>query len=124
MISLLSPTPSAHPLSVPASMAADSDGSGKIDFWEFATLMAHKMGDVNPDKTLASAFAVFDQDGSGMVDADELKSVMRELGEQVDEEDIKRVLKSMDVDGDGTINYHEFSAVVTKEMKMGGYNIV
>ena len=86
--------------------------------------MAHKMGDVNPDKTLGSAFRVFDQDGSGVVDAGELKNVMRELGEPVDEEDIGRVLKSMDIDGDGSIDYHEFSAVVTKEMKSGGYSIV
>ena len=37
---------------------ADGDNSGKIDFWEFATLMSHKMADPNPDRTLRAAFSV------------------------------------------------------------------
>jgi calmodulin len=100
---------------------ADGDNSGKIDFWEFCTLMAHKMGDTNPDKTLRHAFRVFDNDGSGTISADELKDVMREMGEQIDESDMDSLMRCMDVNGDGQIDYEEFSDIVTKEMQMGGY---
>lgn len=103
---------------------ADSDGSGKIDFWEFATLMAHKMGDANPDRTLLSAFSIFDGDGTGYIDASEIRHVMREMGEPVEDEDIDNVLKGMDSSGDGKIDYEEFATVVTKEMKRGGYCLV
>ena len=76
---------------------ADGDKSGRIDFWEFCTLMAHKMGDTNPDKTLRQAFQVFDNDGSGTISATEIKDVMREMGEQVEEEDMDDLMKCMDV---------------------------
>ena len=56
---------------------ADADGSGKIDFWEFATLISHKMADPNPDRTLRAAFGVFDDDDDGTISAKELKRVMR-----------------------------------------------
>ena len=76
---------------------ADGDNSGKIDFWEFCTLMAHKMGDTNPDATLRKAFEVFDDDGSGTISSTEIRQVMREMGEQVDEEDMDDLMRSMDV---------------------------
>jgi calmodulin len=83
--------------------------------------MAHKMGDTNPDKTLRHAFRVFDNDGSGTMSADELKDVMREMGEQIDESDMDSLMRCMDVNGDGQIDYEEFADIVTKEMQMGGY---
>ena len=55
----------------------DADGSGKIDFWEFCTLISHKMADPNPERTLRAAFSVFDDDNDGTISAKELKRVMR-----------------------------------------------
>ena len=103
---------------------ADGDGSGQIDFWEFSTLMAHKMGDTTPDRTLHAAFSVFDTDGSGNISADEIRGVMREMGESVSEKDIQNVLGGIDLDGDGNINYEEFAQAVTKEMQESGHTIV
>jgi len=103
---------------------ADGDGSGKIDLWEFITLMAHKMGDRNPSESLHSAFSVFDKDESGYINADEIKEVMRTMGEPVDDKIIEAVLDGMDKDGDGLINYEEFAFIVTKEMRSSGYSIM
>ena len=103
---------------------ADGDNSGKIDFWEFATLMAHKMGDVNPDRTLYSAFAVFDSNGDGKISAQEITDVIREMGEPASDGDIKRVIGELDADGSGAIDYREFSQMVVKEMQESGFAIV
>ena len=41
--------------------AVDADGTGDIDFTEFAALMAHKMQGENSEDSIAQAFQVFDQ---------------------------------------------------------------
>ena len=103
---------------------ADEDGSGSIDFWEFATIMARKMGgSANTEKLLEAAFHVFDQDGDGTISANELKAVMKEMGEPVHPGDIDRVIGAIDLDGDGVIDLSEFSQVVTKAMRDGGYTL-
>lgn len=104
---------------------ADGDKSGKIDFWEFATLMAHKMGaSSNPDETLRNAFQVFDSDGDGTISAKEIREVMWEMGECIDEGDIAGVMGDIDANGDGRVDYDEFAKVVTREMKDGGFALV
>lgn len=100
---------------------ADTDGSGKIDFWEFVTLMAYKMSAPSPQDALMTAFQALDQDGSGTVSEKEMLDLMRELGEPVDVHDFASVFNEIDVNGDKTISYDEFVMVVTKEMKEGGY---
>ena len=43
------------------------------------------------------------------------------MGEQIDESDMDSLMRCMDVNGDGQIDYEEFADIVTKEMQMGGY---
>lgn len=79
--------------------------------------MAHKMGDRNPDKALKAAFQVFDTNDDGTISSEEIKKVMLSMGEKnVSESDMERVLAEIDENQDGTIDYHEFARVVTKEM--------
>ena len=101
---------------------ADSDGTGTIDFWEFATLMAHKMRDPNPDRTLRAAFSCFDENGDGTISVKEIRKVMRNLGERVNEDDIASFVTKVDLDGNGSIDYSEFSKFVMSEVKstLGG----
>lgn len=96
-------------------LMADSDNSGTIDFWEFATLMAHKMADPNPERTLKAAFNCFDENGDGTISTKEIKKVMRNLGEPVTDDDIRTFVSKVDADKNGVIDYSEFSRFVTKE---------
>lgn len=87
---------------------ADADGSGQLSFWEFATLMAYNMGEgTNPEEMLHAAFRHFDTDGSGTIDSEELREVMRSMGEDISEPDITGVMGGMDENGDGVIDYIE-----------------
>ena len=87
--------------------------------------MAHKMGDSgNPDKTLRAAFSVFDTNGDGTISSEEIREIMREMGEAVTEDDIQRVLGDIDSNGDGSVDYDEFSKVVTREMRDGGFTLI
>mmetsp|Transcript_4483 Transcript_4483/g.12680 ORF Transcript_4483/g.12680 Transcript_4483/m.12680 type:complete len:153 (-) Transcript_4483:127-585(-) len=54
------------------------------------------------------AFSLFDKDGDGTIDADELGTVMRSLGHQPTDEDIEDMIREADTDGNGTIDFEEF----------------
>ena len=95
--------------------AADADGTGDIDFLEFAVLMAHKMTDENKDDTLKKAFAVFDASGDGFISAQEMRKIMFNLGENLQQEDVEAVIGEVDVDGDGQINYQEFAKILSSD---------
>ena len=85
--------------------------------------MASKMGDINPERTLAEAFRVFDRDGDGTISVKELSDVMRELGEAMSDDDIKNVMSGIDANSDGRMNLEEFSEAVTREARESGYNL-
>ena len=59
----------------------------------------------DPHQELKEAFAVFDKDGSGTITSDELKEVMKAMGENLTEEEIDQMIREADIDGDGEINY-------------------
>ena len=53
-------------------------------------------------------FDLFDTDGSGSIDAKELKVAMKSLGYDAKKEEIKKMIADADRDGNGYIDYDEF----------------
>ena len=51
-----------------------------------------------------AAFDVFDKDGSGTISADELRQVMKSLGENLTDAEIDEMIKEADKDRNGTID--------------------
>ena len=87
--------------------ALDTDGSGSVDYTEFvaATLSARQY--LKKDM-LWAAFRVFDTNGSGEIDRDELKEVLHD-------DNVKRIdamIKEVDLNGDGKISFEEFCAMM------------
>ncbi|KAG4071384.1 hypothetical protein HA402_004088 [Bradysia odoriphaga] len=91
----------------------DADGNGTIEFPEFVTMMVHKMRDMDSEEEIREAFKVFDRDGKGFITAVELRHVMTSLGEKLTDEEVDEMIRSVDVDGDGQINYEEFVTMMT-----------
>ena len=90
----------------------DADGDGAIDFPEFLTMMLRKMNEGDPERELRDVFTVFDKDQSGTISADELKSVMKVIGEKLTEQEIEDAIRLADTTGDGEVDYDEFIAFV------------
>jgi len=84
----------------------DANGDGQIDFNEFLAMMSKK--ERKGGDELKEAFKVFDKDGDGTITASEIEVVMKALGENVDRETIDLMIKSVDTDGNGSIDYEEF----------------
>jgi calmodulin len=51
---------------------------------------------------------MFDVDGSGTIDREELRTVAASLGEVFTDDDIDELIKAADSDGDGEISIEEF----------------
>ena len=69
---------------------------------------------------IREAFDLFDTDGSGTIDAKELKVAMRALGFEPKKEEIKKMISDIDKDGSGVIDFSEFLEMMTSKMSERG----
>ncbi|KAL4237937.1 calmodulin-like 3 [Mactra antiquata] len=60
-------------------------------------------------------FDIFDEDHNGTICATELRSAMKLLGDDLSEEEVKKLIEAEDMDGDGsTLNFEEFQRFLSK----------
>ena len=57
---------------------------------------------------MKEAFRVFDRYGDGTISAKELTFIMMNLGEKLNEDEIKHMMSIVDKDGDGEISTKNF----------------
>jgi len=91
----------------------DKDATGDIKFPNFLVMMCQKFSDNNAEDEIREAFKVFDNDGNGFINRQELRVVMMNLGEKLTEDEIECLIDDVDIDGDGQINYEEFYIMMT-----------
>ncbi len=60
------------------------------------------------------AFALFDKDGGGTISTDELGTVMRSLGQNASEDELRDMIAEIDADGSGEIDFKEFLALMVR----------
>ena len=95
--------------------SADTDNSGEINYTEFIAATI----DVNifmRQDYLRTAFEMFDADGSGKIDNDEVKALLQgdELQNLCSVDAIKTAMDEIDVNGDGEIDFEEFMQMMQK----------
>ena len=61
--------------------------------------------------------SLFLQDGNGFISRQELKAVMMNLGEKLNDEECDALVDEADIDGDGVINYEEFYLMMTSVIR-------
>ncbi|XP_066153914.1 calmodulin-like isoform X1 [Euwallacea fornicatus] len=95
----------------------DVDGDGNVSFEEFLDMAWSAGAGTDADqvlsreeeeKELRDAFRVFDKHNRGYITASDLRAVLQCLGEDLSEEEIEDMIKEVDVDGDGRIDFYEF----------------
>ena len=57
---------------------------------------------------LEAAFAVFDTDGDGKLDCDEVESILTRGGSIITEQDARRLIREFDIDNDRRLSIDEF----------------
>ena len=101
---------------------ADREGTGKVDYKNFADLMQVKMvtslfhlqEERDPEEEIRKAFRLFDIDNKGTIGFKELKRVAKELGENMTDEELREMVEEADKDGDGEIKEEDFVKIMKK----------
>jgi calmodulin len=66
--------------------------------------MSQTVKELDTEQELLNAFKVFDKDGSGTISSDELRNVLKSLGENLTDAELDEMIKLADRNGDGTID--------------------
>ncbi len=90
----------AHRLSKPSYQIYNRILTNKIPLFFFSKAVMHKV------------FTMFDKDGNGRIDKQELLEVFAEMGKVFSETDVQRMIDIADTDQSGALEYEEFIEIV------------
>ncbi|XP_052767250.1 uncharacterized protein LOC128208014 [Mya arenaria] len=63
------------------------------------------------------AFGLFDREGKGSITVDDLKAVLRSLGKNPSDEELVEMIREVDDDESGTIEFPEFLTMMVRKVK-------
>ena len=90
----------------------DEDGSGEIEFGEFCQLCAKFLVEEPDEETmkaeLKEAFRVYDKEGQGFITTNQLREIISELDQDLNDEALDGIIDEIDEDGSGTMDFDEF----------------
>ncbi|XP_063683343.1 neo-calmodulin-like [Bolinopsis microptera] len=96
---------------------ADKDGDGLISYLEFALMVKeaeerHEM--MGDEESLKEAFKMFDENGDGHIDKEELKQVLATVNpdQTLSDKELEDMFKLADLNGDGKITFDEFQILI------------
>jgi Ca2+-binding EF-hand superfamily protein len=89
----------------------DADGNDNIDFTEFLALMSRQMRQSDIEEELRQTFRVFDRDNKGFISAQELRTLLINLGLDSSAQVIRAMIAEGDRDRDGKISFADFKAL-------------
>lgn len=84
----------------------DRDGDGRVDLDEFLVAV------LSGDDDLMDAFLIFDANKDGLISAKELQRVLQGVRCEASIEDCRRMIRGVDTDGDGFVNFEEFRSMM------------
>ena len=95
----------------------DTDGDGEIDFTEFISA-AYNKKTLLTKENLDAAFKTFDVDGNGKISTAELRKVFASgRAGKAQDEIWQEIFKEVDKNGDGEIDYEEFTMTMRAILK-------
>eukprot|EP00162_Nutomonas_longa_P008632 comp18672_c0_seq1/m.33833 comp18672_c0_seq1/g.33833 ORF comp18672_c0_seq1/g.33833 comp18672_c0_seq1/m.33833 type:complete len:172 (+) comp18672_c0_seq1:31-546(+) len=90
----------------------DKEGSGTIGMNEFVEIMTERIANRDPAEEIAKAFRLFDDDGTGKISLKNLRRVAKELGENMNDDELQAMIDEFDRDNDGMIDESEFMSIM------------
>lgn len=96
----------------------DLSMNGALDFNDFVAMCSRNHNqEVSQKNEIRSIFRKYAKNNQAYFDVGDLKRVSKELGEDVDDETLEEMIKSMDSNLDGKVTFEDFYAAMTKHIK-------
>uniref|UniRef100_A0A7S2RT41 EF-hand domain-containing protein n=1 Tax=Mucochytrium quahogii TaxID=96639 RepID=A0A7S2RT41_9STRA len=92
----------------------DTNDTGRINFTDFLDIMTKKITSRDPKEEISKAFQLFDEENKGKITLRNLRSIARELGENLSEDELQAMIEEFDKDLDGEINQNEFVYIMSQ----------
>ncbi|KAF9479422.1 EF-hand [Pholiota conissans] len=93
----------------------DTDNLGLMHFQDFAKIMSERILERDPMEEIRRAFKLFDEDGTGKISLRNLRRVAKEIGDRLEDDELKAMIDEFDLDQDGEISEQEFFAIMTDD---------
>ena len=87
----------------------DKDSKKGIDLEEFRALIRNVLSADNTYQKAYAAFKQFDTDGSNTITVAEVREACKYLEDKLSDEEVEAMVKRMDQDGNGVIDFDEFA---------------
>lgn len=97
----------------------DADGAGSIGFEDFLHLMTSRVSDKDSRENIRKVFNLFDDEKTGFISIKNLRRIVRELGENIEEHELQEMIDRADHDHDGMISEEEFYMIITRKSPSG-----
>merc|ERR1712193_35014 len=90
----------------------DKDGHGFINYDEFELLVRKKIREEEDEKELKDVFRILDKEKKGEIHTDEIKWILKGLGDELTEDEIDEMIAEVDSDGSGWVDFDEFKGLM------------
>ena len=100
----------------------ESENKTGLTYDDFMDKLTAKLQDREGDKTIERTFELFTEDPKGAVNFENLKRVHQEIGEEANDEDLKKLITSGASNGND-IPYEEFHSIMTKDISLKQMNM-
>lgn len=94
---------------------ADEEANGCITWEQFKPYFEIKMKADEDERELKEAFRVLDKKNEGEIAVEDLRWILKSLGEGCTDQEIEDMIAETDTDGSGTVDYDEFRNLMCSE---------
>ena len=88
--------------------------TGMIDDEDFLEIMTAKMSEKDNPEEIETAFALFDEDGTGTISFDNLKRVAQELGEKISDEELREMIFEACKNRYGEVSIEQYRQILSR----------
>ncbi|KAG5440304.1 hypothetical protein PCANB_001874 [Pneumocystis canis] len=92
------------------------NGRNVIMYEDFARVMTEKILERDPLDEIKRAYALFADEQTGKINIRNLRRIAKELGENIDDQELIAMIDEFDLDQDGEINEQEFINIMVDEV--------